>query len=125
MNSPIDIKRGTTPTLPITIFMPYQNIKHIDFIFKKQIDEKYPELLKLSFDFPDDDELIDKEQDSFVVNAKFEEEETRKLSRGKVYMDTIITLTNNEIPPTEILELDIGETLARCNKQKIDGVNGK
>lgn len=125
MYSDIDIKRGTTPTLPITIFMPFENIKHIDFIFKKQKSESYPELLKLSFEFPDDNDLVDKEENSFVVNAKFEEKDTRKLTQGTVYMDTIIVLTNNEKPPTEILELDIGETLAQCNKQTNDGVNGK
>ena len=113
MNNAIDIKRGTTPTLPITIFMPFENIKQIDFIFKKQKIESYPELLKLSFEFPDDNDLVDKEENSFVVNAKFEEEDTRKLSKGTVYMDTRIVLTNNEIPPTEIVELDISETLFR------------
>ena len=111
MYSDIDIKRGTTPTLPITIFMPFENIKHIDFIFKKQISDKFPELLTLSFDFPDDEALTVKEEGSFIVNAKFEEEDTRKLTKGIVYMDTRIVLTNNEIPKTEIVEIDIGETL--------------
>lgn len=111
MYSPIDIKRGTTPTLPITIFMPYENIKHIDFIFKKQIDDKYPKMLELSFDFPDDENVIDREGDSFIVNAKLTEEETRKLTEGTAYMDTRIVLTNNEIPKTEIVKVDIGETL--------------
>ena len=111
MNNRIDIKRGTTPTLPITIFMPYENIKHIDFIFKKQIDDKYPKMLELSFDFPDDENVIDRETDSFIVNAKLTEEETRKLIEGVVYMDTRIVLTNNEIPKTEIVEVDVGETL--------------
>ena len=111
MNNRIDIKRGTTPTLPITIFMPYENIKHIDFVFKKQIDDKYPKMLELSFDFPDDENVIDTETDSFIVNAKLTEEETRKLIEGVVYMDTRIVLTNNEIPKTEIVEVDVGETL--------------
>ena len=111
MNNRIDIKRGTTPTLPITIFMPYENIKHIDFIFKKQLDDKYPKMLELSFDFPDDENVIDRETDSFIVNAKLTEEETRKLIEGVVYMDTRIVLTNNEIPKTEIVEVDVGETL--------------
>jgi hypothetical protein len=111
MNNRIDIKRGTTPALPITIFMPYENIKHIDFIFKKQLDDKYPKMLELSFDFPDDENVIDRETDSFIVNAKLTEEETRKLIEGVVYMDTRIVLTNNEIPKTEIVEVDVGETL--------------
>lgn len=111
MNNRIDIKRGTTPTLPITIFMPYENIKHIDFIFKRQLDDKYPKMLELSFDFPDDENVIDKQADSFIVNAKLKEEETRKLIEGTVYMDTRIVLTNNEIPKTEIVEVDVGETL--------------
>lgn len=111
MNNRIDIKRGTTPTLPITIFMPYENIKHIDFIFKKQLDDKYPKMLELSFDFPDDENVIDRETDSFIVNAKLIEEETRKLIEGVVYMDTRIVLTNNEIPKTEIVQVDVGETL--------------
>lgn len=111
MQSNVDIKRGTTPILPITIFMPYENIKHIDFIFKKQLDDKYPKMLELSFDFPDDENVIDRETDSFIVNAKLTEEETRKLIEGVVYMDTRIVLTNNEIPKTEIVEVDVGETL--------------
>lgn len=113
VNNAIDIKRGTTPTLPIRINIPFENIRHIDFVFKKQKSESYPELLKLSFEFPDDNDLMDKEENSFVVNAKFEEEDTRKLTKGTVYMDTRVVLTNNEIPPTEIVELDISETLFR------------
>lgn len=111
MQGNVDIKRGTTPTLPITIFMPFENIKHIDFIFKKQIDDKAPKLLELGFDFPDNENLIHKEDSSFVIDVEFEEEQTRKLVGGEVYMDTRIVLTNNKIPPTEIVPLDIGKTL--------------
>ena len=109
MQNAIDIKRGTTPELPITIETPFENIKHIDFIFKKQEGEKYPELLEKSFDFPETE--VEVGEDFFVVNVPFTEEETRKLTKGVVYMDTRIVYTNNLIPKTEIVQLDIGETL--------------
>lgn len=109
MQNAIDIKRGTTPELPITIETPFENIKHIDFIFKKQENEKYPELLKKSFDFPGTP--VEVGEGFFVVNVPFLEEDTRKLPKGEVYMDTRIVYTNNLIPKTEIVELDVSETL--------------
>ena len=129
MQSNVAIKRATTPTLPITIETPCENIKHIDFIFKTKKEEKAPKLLEKSFDFPEtvdetettftifntiegeDDADIEIKDGFFVVNVPFKENDTRKLTDGTVYMDTRIVYNNNLIPPTEIVQLDIGETL--------------
>ena len=109
MNNAIDVKRGTTPTLPIRINIPFENIKHIDFIFKRQKSENYPKLLEIGFDFPET--IVEVDGDSFIINAELSKEETRKLIQGKVFMDTQIIFNNGKIPPTEIVELNIGETL--------------
>lgn len=132
MNSPIDIKRGTTPTLPITIYMPFENIKHIGFVFKREIEENHPALLKVSFYFSeisnekvtvvfDETEqeqlnlsdVIEKETDFFIINLYLKDKYTRKLTKGIVYMDTMVTLNNGDKPNTEIVKLSVGETLFR------------
>jgi hypothetical protein len=116
MQSNVDIKRGTTPTLPITIFMPFENVKHIDFIFKRELEENHPTLLEVGYDFPETS--VEKAENSFIVNVKLSAEETRKLKAGRVYMDTKIILSNGDIPKTEIVEIEVGATLFK-------GENGK
>ena len=129
MQSNTNIKRGTTPELPITIETPCENIKHIDFIFKKDKNEKAPKLLEKSFNIVEEDSdngkiikavnvdsdgidaTIEVSGEYFVINVPFDENDTRKLPKGTVFMDTGIVYTNNIIPTTEIVELDILETL--------------
>lgn len=129
MQNNVAIKRATTPILPITIETPCENIKHIDFIFKTKIEEKAPKLLEKSFDFPEAideaettltivstvedeaDATVEIKDEFFVVNVPFKEKDTRKLTDGTVYMDTRIVYNNNLIPPTEIVQLNIAETL--------------
>ena len=116
MQGNVDIKRGTTPTLPITIFMPFENVKHIDFIFKRELEENHPTLLEVGYDFPETS--VETSDNSFIVNVQLSATETRKLKSGKVYMDTRIILSNGYIPKTEIVEIEVGDTLFK-------GENGK
>lgn len=116
MQGNIDIKRGTTPSLPITIFMPFENIKHIDFIFKRGLEEDYPTLLEVAYDFPEIP--VEKGENSFIVNVKLSAEETRKLKPGKVYMDTRIILNDGTIPKAEIVKIEVGETLFKGDSDK-------
>lgn len=109
MKNVVYIKRGTTPKLPIIISMPVKGIQHIDFVFKKGMGEHYPSLLEIGFDISDTQ--VEEEGDSFVVELKLTEKDTRKLTEGIVYMDTRIILTDGNIPPTEIVELEVGTTL--------------
>ena len=106
------MKRGTTPTLPIKINMPFNNVIRVEFIFKKDKTEYANTLLHKIFDneIPIADGDTSK---SFTVNLKLNAEETMRLIEGEVYMDTRIVLTGNIIPSTKIVKINIAETLFR------------
>lgn len=105
------MKRGTTPTLPIKINMPFDNIKSIEFIFCKDKTEYSNTLLYKAFE----DNIPVKEQrdNDFVVELSLTAEETMRLSAGDVYMDTRIVLTGGLIPDTSIEKVNISDTLFR------------
>lgn len=105
------MKRGTTPTLPIKIKMPFSNVKSIEFIFKKDISEYSNTLLYKVFE----NNIPVKEQGDteFVVELSLTAEETMRLSVGDVYMDTRIILTGDLIPETKIIKVNINDTLFR------------
>ena len=106
------MKRNTTPTLPIKINMPFENVTRIEFIFKKNASEYATTLLHKVFE----DEIPVRDGDtskSFTVNLKLNAEETMRLSEGDVYMDTRIVLTGNLIPSTKIVKINVAETLFR------------
>jgi hypothetical protein len=105
------MKRGTTPTLPIKIKMPFSNVKSIEFIFKKDVSEYSNALLYKAFE----NNIPVKEQSDieFVVELSLTAEETMRLSVGDVYMDTRIILTGDLIPETKIIKVNINDTLFR------------
>lgn len=105
------MKRGTTPTLPIKIKMPFGNVKSIEFIFKKDVSEYSNTLLYKAFE----NNIPVKEQgdDYFVVELSLTAEETMRLSVGDVYMDTRVILTGDLIPETQIVKFNVNDTLFR------------
>ena len=106
------MKRNTTPTLPIKINMPFENVTRIEFIFKKNASEYATTLLHKVFE----DEIPVRDGDTsegFIVDVRLTAEETMRLTVGEVYMDTRIVLTDNLIPATKIVKIDVKETLFR------------
>lgn len=105
------MKRGTTPTLPIKINMPFSNIKSIEFIFCTDKTEYSNTLLYKAFEgnIP----IKEQNDNDFVVGLSLTAEETMRLSAGDVYMDTRIVLTGNLIPETSIEKVNISNTLFR------------
>lgn len=106
------MKRGTTPTLPIRINMPFDNVQRVEFIFKKVPSEYGKTLLYKIFE----KEIPIREGDtskSFIVDVSLTAEETMSLPAGEVYIDTRITLTGNLIPKTNMVKSDVKETLFR------------
>lgn len=105
------MKRGTTPTLPIKIKMPFSNVQSIEFIFKTDISEYANKLLYKKFE----GNIPVKEQNDndFVVELKLTADETMRLSVGDVYMDTRIVLTGDIIPETQITKVNVNDTLFR------------
>lgn len=106
------MKRGTTPTIPIKINMPFDNVERVEFIFKPYLSECANTLLHKVFDgnipIKDGDT-----SESFTVELDLTAEETMQLYAGDVYMDTRIVLTGNIIPATQIVKVNITETLFR------------
>ena len=105
------MKRGTTPTLPIKIKMPFENITRIEFIFKKDASEYANTLLHKIYDgnIP----VSEQNETDFVVDVKLTAEETMRLCVGEIYMDTRIVLTGDFIPETKLAKINVNETLFR------------
>lgn len=109
------MKRGTTPTLPIKIKMPFSNVQSIEFIFKTDISEYANKLLYKKFE--DNIPVKEYNDNDFVVELKLTAEETMRLAVGDVYMDTRIVLTGDIIPETQITKLYVNDTLFRQVRQ--------
>lgn len=106
------MKRNTTPTLPVVIRMPFDEVQALEFMFKKDPYDFAAELLHIKFEEREKIPLKESTDESFTVNLKFEAEDTMKLPAGTVYMDTRIVLTDGIIPETKIVRIDdIQETL--------------
>ena len=105
------MKRYTTPTLPVTVQMPFDQVKSIEFIFKEDLTDESPILLHKKFmnreDIPIEPSAATTE---FTVNLPFEAEETAKLMVGEVFMDTLIILTNDAIPTTSIVKIIVDQS---------------
>ena len=107
------MKQNTTPTLPVRIHMPLADVKHIEFIFKEEKSKNYPALLHKKFK---KEEFKIQEEDTsecFLFLLPFTAEETMSLPEGDIYMDTLIELNGGMIPQTEIIKLNVEETLFR------------
>jgi hypothetical protein len=103
----ISYKRGTTPTLPVTVDVDISTVSKIEFIFKQQNSESSTKLVLKTY--PTDVEY-DSTKKLFYVY--FTEDETRKFIENRpFYMDTRITYTGGKIPKTPIIELMMNNTL--------------
>lgn len=103
------MKQGTTPTLPIKIKVPFENVKRVEFIFKKNISKNSDILLYRVFEgnIP----IEESAADSFIVKLALSDKETMRLSVGDIYMDTRVTMLDGNIPETKIVKINISETL--------------
>ena len=104
------MKQGTTPTLPIKIKVPFENVKRVEFIFKKNISKNSDILLYRVFEgnIPVEEPAAD---DYFIVKLALSDKETMRLSVGDIYMDTRVTMLDGNIPETKIVKINISETL--------------
>ena len=113
------MKQNTTPVVPVEILMPFDEVKRIEFIFKRlntnnynnDLYRSYPALVHKIYE---GNEIPIQEGDnskSFVVNVLFSAEETLKIPSGPVYMDTRIVLNDGSIPETEIVKLNMKTSL--------------
>lgn len=106
----MSIKRNTTPTIDITINLPFENVQKIEFIFKEKNNKDAPILLYKTFS---KDTLNLKEGDKskkFTVLVDLTCEDTLKLPAGKIYVDSRVTLTNGKVPNTKITSSYVSET---------------
>lgn len=109
-----DIKRNTTPVLPITVEVPLEKVREIEFVFKSRIDPDAPALVKKEYNVGEGAGIPVEEGDTskeFTVLVKLDAKETMKLISGEVHMDTRIVLTDGDIPYTDIVSGNIKETL--------------
>lgn len=105
----MSIKRNTTPTIPITIHLPFECIKKIEFKFKDECSEIYPDLLHKSYE-KDKIKVNEKNETKFVMLVSFSAAETMKLPEGSVFMDTRIVLEDGSVPETKIVRIDVEKT---------------
>ena len=103
----ISYKRGTTPTLPVTVNVDISTVNKIEFIFKQQNSESSAKLVLKTY--PTD---VEYDSTNKLFYIYFTEEETRKFIENKpFYMDTKIVYTGGKIPKTPIIELMMNNTL--------------
>lgn len=105
------MKQNTTPTVSVYIPVPLANVRRLEFIFKKHKDRLYPSLLHKIYNGGDIPYEQGDTSESFVVLLPFTAEETVNFPAGEIYMDTLIVLADGSIPPTNIVKIDITETL--------------
>jgi hypothetical protein len=104
------IKRGTTPTITVTIHAPFEGVKEVNFIFKDRRDE-YGRTI-LTKEYKDNIPLKEGEdtKTEFKVLLRLAKEETLRFSVGKAYMDTEVVYSNGETPSTKIIDVDVEDT---------------
>lgn len=105
----MSIKRNTTPTIPITIHMPFECIKKREFKFKDENSEIYPDLLHKSYE-KENIKIKEKDEKKFIMLVSFSTAETLKLPEGSVFMDTRIVLEDGSVPETKIISIDVEKT---------------
>lgn len=105
------MKQNTTPTVSVSIPVPFSQIKRIEFIFKKHKDSIYPALLHKVYSVNDIPLAEGDTTESFVVLLPFTAEETMSLPVGEIYMDTLIVMADGSIPQTNIVKVDVAATL--------------
>lgn len=113
------MKQNTTPVVPVEILMPFDEVKRIEFIFKRlntnnynnDLYRSYPALVHKIYEGKEIPVQEGDNSKSFVVNVLFSAEETLKIPSGPVYMDTRIVLNDGSIPETEIVKLNMKTSL--------------
>ena len=116
----IRIKRGSTPTLEITIRTPFEGVKEVNFIFKDKPNDYGKEILKKEYK---DNIPIKEGEDTakqFCLLMKLEADETLrfpidtvingKVGIGNAYMDTQVVYSDGTIPPTSIIGVEAYDT---------------
>ena len=108
----VSVKKNTTPTLPITVNLPLNQVKRLEFIFKKKKTGSHPALLHKTFTagkIPVDESASS--NDYFVVLLELTAKETSRFQVGEMFMDTRAELTDGSVPETEIVAFDVTPTL--------------
>lgn len=103
-----NIKRGTTPTIRVRLDgIKPEDIRSVEFLFKPVITDAGHVLLHK--EYPGDVTYDDTEELWLLPLTK---EDTRRLPKFKrVYMDTRITFVDGAIPYTNIVDIQVTETL--------------
>ncbi|MBQ6991046.1 MAG: hypothetical protein IJN58_08310 [Clostridia bacterium] len=103
------IKRGTTPVIVVVLEnVANSDVDSIEFIFKHRKSESAPAICTKKY--PSDFVAYDAANNTYQVSLS--EWNTRAMAQHtKIFMDTKITLTTGVIPPTEIAEFQVEETL--------------
>ena len=104
------IKRGTTPTITITIHAPFNNVKEVNFIFKTRPDDYGREILTKEYKGNIPLKEGEATNESFKVLMRLTKEETLCFSVGKAYMDTQVVYSDGTIPDTKVVEVDVEDT---------------
>ncbi len=108
----VSVKRNTTPTLPITVYLPLSQIKKLEFIFKSKCTKSHPALLHKVFTagkIPVDESITASEY--FKVLLPLTAKETACFKVGELFMDTRAELTDGTVPETEIVAFNVTPTL--------------
>ena len=100
------MKRGTTPTLRISVGIESSLISEIEFLFKLYPSEEAPEIVRKAYP---GDVTYDSVNDLFLLPLT--ESETRMFGNNKVYLDARILTTGGKIPNTKIVTLSMTDTL--------------
>ncbi len=106
----VTYKRGTTPTIPVSIpAIDITNISTIEFIFKQYNNESSPTILLKKY--PTDDVIAYNSNDKLFYIYLTESESRLFIENKTFYMDTRITYTGGKIPKTNIVSLTMNNTL--------------
>ena len=105
------IKRNTKPTIPITIKLPFEKVKGLEFMFKREIDDNAKVLVHKVYEAENIIREPSDSTDSFTVLLSLTAEETLALPPGETYLDTRVILIGDIIPATTIVALNVAETL--------------
>lgn len=102
------IKRGTTPTLQIYLDgVDMADVASVTFLFKELAEEGAPTVLEKTVISPP----------ANPVDVDFTLEETYMLPAAALWMDTKLHLKDDKIPPTELIRVNVLETLFPQEKE--------
>lgn len=105
------MKRGTTPTLLINIDTDISSLKLIEFVFKREPCPDLPAIVEKRYDSNSWIIQDGATPESFTIEVSFTGEETMKFPHKSVYMDTRLVTLYGDILATEIVPINVGNTL--------------